>query len=98
LVLSAQVLSETMISAARAEIANWPGYAATPLRTLRRLARELDLAALAYKDERGRFGLGSFKALGGADAVMRVLAAELARGGVKQPVTAARPVWRRAAS
>jgi diaminopropionate ammonia-lyase len=85
----AQALSAAAIAAARAEIASWPGYAPTPLRTLPGLARELGLAALGYKDERGRFGLGSFKALGGAYAVMRVLAAELARNGVPGPVTAA---------
>ena len=84
-----QALSAAAIAAARTEIASWPGYAATPLRTLPGLATELGLSALAYKDERGRFGLGSFKALGGAYAVMRVLVAELARRGVKDQLTAA---------
>ncbi len=73
--------------AAQAEIASWPGYAPTPLINLRGLARELDLEQLLYKEERHRFGLNSFKALGGAYAVMRVLAKELAHRGVKQPVT-----------
>lgn len=84
-----QALSAALIAAARTEIASWPGYALTPLRCLPGLAQELGLAALHYKDERGRFGLGSFKALGGAYAVMRVLVAELARRGVTAPVTAA---------
>src|SRR5690606_27450923 len=35
------------------------------------------LARLWYKDEAPRFGLGSFKALGGAYAVLRVLAARI---------------------
>ena len=59
--------------AALAEISSWPGYAATPLLPLPGLARRLDLGQLLYKDERSRFGLGSFKALGGAYAVANVL-------------------------
>jgi diaminopropionate ammonia-lyase len=58
---------------AKAEITSWDGYAPTPL---------LDLplpGTIRLKDESGRFGLGSFKALGGAYAVANLLAAELAR-------------------
>jgi diaminopropionate ammonia-lyase len=58
---------------ALAEIASWPGYAPTPLLALPGLAARLGVAELRYKDERGRFGLGSFKALGGAYAVANVL-------------------------
>jgi diaminopropionate ammonia-lyase len=67
------VLSAEGFAAAEREITSWPGYAATPLHRLDGLARHLGLAALWYKDERGRFGLKSFKALGGAYAVRRVL-------------------------
>jgi diaminopropionate ammonia-lyase len=63
-----------------AEISQWPGYAPTPLRDLDRLAGALGLAALQYKDESGRFGLGSFKALGGAYAVIGLLADKLGTG------------------
>ena len=56
------------------EVRSWPGYAPTPLVVLPALADALGLAAIRYKDERGRFGLKSFKALGGAYAVRRVLA------------------------
>ena len=49
-----------------ASIAAWPGYQPTSLRVLDGLARELDVASIRYKDEGSRFGLGSFKALGGA--------------------------------
>ena len=42
---------------------------------------------MCLKDEAGRFGLGSFKALGGAYAVAGVLASELARAGVAQAAT-----------
>ena len=66
---------------ARAEITSWPGYAATPLRKLDAIAAEAGIGVLRIKDEAGRFGLGSFKALGGAYAVAQLLAAELARRG-----------------
>lgn len=52
------------------EIAGWPGYAPTPLHWPSGLARSLDVDSIGYKDEGGRFGLGSFKALGGAYAVL----------------------------
>lgn len=67
-------------------VTRWPGYAATPLVSLPGLARKADVAALSYKDEGGRFGLGSFKALGGAYAVYRLLARMIAeRGGGAEP-------------
>jgi diaminopropionate ammonia-lyase len=69
----AAALTAAGFAAAEREIAGWPGYAATPLVALPGLARSLGLASLRYKDERGRFGLKSFKALGGAYAVRRVL-------------------------
>lgn len=73
------ILNEAGFSAAAREIAQWPGYAATPLHVLPGLARQLGLAALYYKDESQRFGLKSFKALGGAYAVLRLLANVVAR-------------------
>ncbi|MBK9244099.1 MAG: diaminopropionate ammonia-lyase [Burkholderiales bacterium] len=69
----AAVMSRERFDAALAEIASWPGYAATSLHRLDALAARLGVAALWYKDERSRFGLGSFKALGGAYAVANVL-------------------------
>jgi diaminopropionate ammonia-lyase len=60
-------------------VSAWAGYAPTPLVSLPALADRLGIASLHYKDEGGRFGLGSFKALGGAYAVFRLLAAELRR-------------------
>lgn len=60
--------------AARREIHGWDGYVSTPLVSLNGLARELGLGGIFYKDEGPRFGLGSFKALGGAYAVSRLLA------------------------
>lgn len=63
---------------AAAEIATWPGFAVTPLHDLKGLAATAGLGAVYYKDEGGRFGLGSFKALGGAYAVFRLLQARIA--------------------
>jgi diaminopropionate ammonia-lyase len=45
-----------------------PDYGVTPLRSL-----EIDSTPLLIKDERERLGLGSFKALGGAYAVLRMI-------------------------
>ena len=58
---------------ALAEIAAWPGYAPTPLRTAAKLASSLGIESVWVKDESGRFGLGSFKALGGAYGIRRVM-------------------------
>jgi diaminopropionate ammonia-lyase len=76
------VLPEAGFRRARDEITSWPGYAPTPLVDLPWAAAMAGVAAVRIKDESGRFGLGSFKALGGAYAVGRVLAHERARGGV----------------
>jgi diaminopropionate ammonia-lyase len=59
------------------EIRQWSGYKPTPLRDLDRLAGALGIGALLYKDESDRFGLGSFKALGGAYAVLKLLSDKL---------------------
>jgi diaminopropionate ammonia-lyase len=52
------------------EISSWPNYRVTPLHQLNGLAGELGIGNVFYKDESSRFGLGSFKALGGAYAVL----------------------------
>ncbi len=72
------VLNETGLEVARAEIAAWPGYAPTPLIALPGLAAAAGFAELWYKDEGPRFRLGSFKALGGAYAVCRLLRRQVA--------------------
>jgi diaminopropionate ammonia-lyase len=54
---------------AKSAIISWDGYDVTPLRELPELARRANLDAIYLKDEASRFGLGSFKALGGAYAV-----------------------------
>ena len=60
-------------AAARAAITGFEGYRPTPLHRLDGLARALGIETLWLKDESGRFGLGSFKALGGAYAVVHLL-------------------------
>ena len=83
------VLPQGGFRRARADISAWPGYAPTPLHALPGIAGEAGIAALHLKDESGRFGLGSFKALGGAYAVAGVLSAELARRGAALSATTA---------
>ena len=71
------------VAAARTLLPLRPGgERATPLRALPELARTLGLYSLHVKDEGQRLGLGSFKALGGAHAVMTLVlrAAEEALG------------------
>ncbi|MEM1307190.1 MAG: diaminopropionate ammonia-lyase [Pseudomonadota bacterium] len=83
------LLSPGAFATARREIASWSGYQPTPLVALDALASRLGLAQLHYKDESRRFGLGSFKALGGAYAVLRVLQRTLVRYGITEAITAA---------
>jgi diaminopropionate ammonia-lyase len=68
---------------AKAAITAWEGYAPTPLRDLALLG------TVRLKDEGLRFGLGSFKALGGAYAVQKLVAAEAALGHAQATVTCA---------
>jgi len=53
-------------------ISKWEGYSPTPLISLNKLSKELNLKNIFYKDENKRFDLKSFKALGGAYAVEKV--------------------------
>ncbi|MGO4573338.1 diaminopropionate ammonia-lyase [Microvirga sp. 2TAF3] len=54
-------------------------HAPTPLHTLQTLAVELGVGAIHIKDEGSRLGLGSFKALGGSYAVIRLVLEEASR-------------------
>ncbi len=65
--------------AAQAEIVQWEGYAPTALLNLDEIAASAGVGSVVYKDESTRFGLGSFKALGGAYAVLHYIAGRLAR-------------------
>ncbi len=74
-----RVIPPEAFAAAQAEITAWSGYAPTPLVHLNALAARIGVADIQYKDEGPRFGLGSFKALGGAYAALRVLQREVSR-------------------
>lgn len=76
-----EILSLAAFAEAKREISAWPSYQPTPLRQLAALAASLGIGNILYKDEAGRFGLGSFKALGGAYAVFRLLQNEIRRRG-----------------
>ena len=65
-------LSKKDIDDAYLSISSWKGYSPTPLLELNKLANELNLNKIFYKDESKRFDLKSFKALGGAYAVEKV--------------------------
>ena len=65
-------LSKEEIDNAYSSISKWEGYAPTPLISLNKLSKELNLNNIYYKDESKRFNLKSFKALGGAYAVEKV--------------------------
>ena len=65
-------LSSRDLDDAYNSISKWEGYSPTPLVKLNKLAKELNLKNIFYKDENKRFNLKSFKALGGAYAVEKV--------------------------
>ncbi|WP_306113521.1 diaminopropionate ammonia-lyase, partial [Roseovarius sp. MMSF_3305] len=72
-----RVLSPEDFATARAEITQWDGYAPTPLISLGALASRIGVGEIHYKHEGPRFGLGSFKALGGSYSAQRVLQREV---------------------
>ena len=65
-------LSKQEIDDAYFSISKLEGYAPTPLVSLNKLSKQLNLKNIYYKDESKRFDLKSFKALGGAYAVEKV--------------------------
>ncbi len=67
-----EILSKNFIDEAYSKISKWPSYEPTPLISLNKLSSKLNLNNVFYKDESKRFGLKSFKALGGAYAVEKV--------------------------
>ena len=66
-------------------ITSWPNYQASDLHLLESMAKEANIAQIYYKDESTRFGLKSFKALGGAYAVTRFLQEHLSLLNGKEP-------------
>jgi len=72
-----EVITKQDFADACDEITAWDGYEPTPIVALSGLADEIGVGQIHYKHEGPRFGLGSFKALGGSYAAMRVLQREL---------------------
>ena len=68
-----KVLPEKHLLDAHKVISKWKGYKKTPLINLRILSKKLHTNNIFYKDESKRFGLKSFKALGGAYAVEKII-------------------------
>lgn len=75
--------AETLSLAAAEEVERFlnhrEGHEATPLVSLPHLAEKLGVASVHIKDEGHRLGLGSFKALGGSYAVIRLVLEEASR-------------------
>ncbi|AMJ63193.1 diaminopropionate ammonia-lyase [Bosea sp. PAMC 26642] len=69
----AEMLGPEGADAVESHLVQRDGHVATPLHALPGLASELGIGALHVKDEGFRLGLGSFKALGGAYAVVRLV-------------------------
>lgn len=80
------ILSLKGAQIARDSIGRWDGYAPTPLHSLETIATEAGVAEVLFKEEGKRFALKSFKALGGAYAVERLVAT---RGAKELTVTCA---------
>tara|TARA_E500000331_G_scaffold107319_1_gene104147 strand:+ start:667 stop:1794 length:1128 start_codon:yes stop_codon:yes gene_type:complete len=68
-----KILSQDDIDEAYKIISNWDNYSPTPLILLNKLNDKLKLNKIFYKDESKRFHLKSFKALGGAYAVEKII-------------------------
>lgn len=77
-----EILSLEKYEKAKKEITSWNGYKATSLFSLTQLAKQEEVNKIYYKDESTRFGLKSFKALGGAYAVANILIEKLKEKGI----------------
>ncbi len=67
-----KILNSDLLDDAYKTISKWQKYQPTPLESLSKLCKGLGLRNIFYKDESKRFGLKSFKALGGAYAVEKI--------------------------
>jgi len=75
----AEMLGVAAASEVERFLSHREGHRETPLHALPGLARELGLGAIHVKDEGHRLGLGSFKALGGSYAVIRLVLEEASK-------------------
>lgn len=78
-----EILSIEAYRGVKEEITSWDNYHPTPLHLLDEMARSCGVQQVYYKDEGERFGLKSFKALGGAYAVMKHLCQVLRDRGIE---------------
>lgn len=88
-----EALGEVGRTKAKAILSTLPGYMPTPLIGLPAMAQERGVAAVHVKDEGLRFGLKSFKALGGAYAVVSLVLDEAGRslGRIVEPAELSKP-------
>ena len=77
------ILSLKNFEKAKKEIISWAGYEPTKLISLDTVAQKSHVLKVYYKDESSRFGLKSFKALGGAYAVVNLLISELKKQDIE---------------
>ena len=68
-----KIITSEDIDEAYNTISRWNNYSSTPLISLNKLNEKLKLKNIFYKDESKRFHLKSFKALGGAYAVEKII-------------------------
>jgi diaminopropionate ammonia-lyase len=80
-------LNAAVMLAAQKKIESWPNYQPTPLVRLDPIAALCGVKTVFYKDEAHRFGLKSFKALGGAYAVSELVAKEIAANNDPENLT-----------
>ena len=66
-------LNAINMNAAYQSISKWPNYEPTKLQNLNHIADFCNVRSVLYKDESTRFGLGSFKALGGSYAIANLV-------------------------
>ena len=71
------LMSKAEVTKARNFHRSFPQYQETPLQDLRRMAQYLGVGRICVKDESWRFGLNSFKVLGGAYSMAKYLAKEM---------------------
>ncbi|MGI9499579.1 MAG: diaminopropionate ammonia-lyase [Geminicoccaceae bacterium] len=81
------VLSQEGFHRAEAVIHHWPGYRPTSLLDFEGLAQSMGIARIWYKNEAERFGLESFKALGGAYAIAELIMRKAAEGTFAKPIS-----------
>lgn len=82
------IISVASSDVAMSDISQWPSYKATDLCSFSGMAQEIGVANIWYKNEAQRFGLKSFKALGGAYAVARQLQQAIVERGEDKPTIA----------